>query len=208
MDRVPAANDLSFRVGFTGHSGHLRIEPLPPVERPSPLHSLPDFILPPAFPKETPETIKEHIKEKYLLPRLDEDAFSPQKAGRQWEFDWFDRAEIHLEPSIPRAVIVPSWQMPSKRKEYKSELDRWEPESVEVDVSELTVGAEDSGALPRIVGPAKDFVRGSINNRPFRPGGLDKTDSLDKILPDGACNALRLMGVHKSFPQALEMDWI
>ncbi|KAL0389106.1 UNVERIFIED_CONTAM: DExH-box ATP-dependent RNA helicase DExH11 [Sesamum calycinum] len=188
MDRVPAANDLSFRVGFTGHSGHLRIEPLPPVERPSPLHSLPDFILPPAFPKETPETIKEHIKEQYLLPRLDEDAFSPQKAGRQWEFDWFDRAEIHLEPSIPRAVIVPSWQMPSKRKEHKSELDRWEPESVEVDVSELTVGAEDSGALPRIVGPAKDFVRGSINNRPFRPGGLDKTDSLDKILPDGACN--------------------
>ncbi|KAL0458826.1 UNVERIFIED_CONTAM: DExH-box ATP-dependent RNA helicase DExH11 [Sesamum latifolium] len=188
MDRVPAANDLSFRVGFTGHSGHLRIEPLPPVERPSPLHSLPDFILPPAFPKETPETIKEHIKEKYLLPRLDEDAFSPQKAGRQWEFDWFDRAEIQLEPSIPRTVIVPSWQMPSKRKEHKSDLDRWEPESVEVDVSELTVGAEDSGALPRIVGPAKDFVRGSINNRPFRPGGLDKTDSLEKILPDGACN--------------------
>lgn len=57
-----------------------------------------------------------------------------------------------------------------------------------MDVSELTVGAEDSGALPRIVGPAKDFVRGSINNRPFRPGGLDKTDSLEKILPDGACN--------------------
>ncbi|KAL2238417.1 DExH-box ATP-dependent RNA helicase DExH11 [Sesamum indicum] len=188
MDRVPAANDLSFRVGFTGHSGHLRIEPLPPVERPSPLHSLPDFILPPAFPKETPETIKEHIKEKYLLPRLDEDAFSPQKAGRQWEFDWFDRAEIQLEPSIPRTVIVPSWQMPSKRNKYKSALDRWEPESVEVDVSELTVGAEDSGALPRIVGPAKDFVRGSINNRPFRPGGLGKTDSLEKILPDGACN--------------------
>lgn len=42
--------------------------------------------------------------------------------------------------------------------------------------------------MPRIVGPAKDFVRGSINNRPFHPGGLDNTDSLGKILPDGACN--------------------
>lgn len=45
MDRVPAAEELSFRVGFTGHSGHLRIEPLPPVERPNPLDSLPDFVL-------------------------------------------------------------------------------------------------------------------------------------------------------------------
>ncbi|KAI3450303.1 hypothetical protein Pfo_006968 [Paulownia fortunei] len=188
MDRVTAANELSFRVGFTGHSGHLRIEPLPPVERPNPLHSLPDFILPPAFPKETPEMIKEYIKEKYLLPRLDENVFSPQNAGRQWEFDWFDRAEIQLEPSMMRSVVVPSWEMPFRRKEHESELERWEPESVEVDVSELTIGAKDSGALPRIVGPAKDFVRGSINNRPFRPGGLDNADSLGKILPDGACN--------------------
>lgn len=50
------------------------------------------------------------------------------------------------------------------------------------------IGAQDSGALPRIVGPAKDFVRGSINNRPFRPGGLNNDDSLGKIHPDGACN--------------------
>ncbi|KAG8387912.1 hypothetical protein BUALT_Bualt02G0070700 [Buddleja alternifolia] len=188
MDRIPAANELSFRVGFTGHGGHLRIEPLPPVDRPNPLHSLPDFILPPAFPKETPETIKEYVKEKYLLPRLDEDVFSPQNAGRQWEFDWFDRAEIQLEPSAPRSVVVPSWEMPFRRKERQSMTKRWEPESVEADVSELTIGAEDSGALPRIVGPAKDYVRGSINNRPFRPGGLDNADSLGKILPAGACN--------------------
>lgn len=58
----------------------------------------------------------------------------------------------------------------------------------QVDISELVIGSQDSGALPRIVGPAKDFVRGSINNRPFRPGGLDNTDSLGKIHPDGACN--------------------
>lgn len=42
--------------------------------------------------------------------------------------------------------------------------------------------------MPRIVGPAKDFVRGSINNRPFWPGGLDNGDSLVKIHPEGACN--------------------
>lgn len=188
MDRVPAANGLSFRVGFTGYSGHLRIEPLPPVERPNPLHSLPDFIPPPAFPLETPETIKEYIKEKHLLPRLDEDVFSPENAGRQWEFDWFDRAKTELEPSFPRSAVVPTWEMPFRRKNHGPVDERWEPNSVEVDVSELTVGAKDSGALPRIVGPAKDFVRGSINNRPFHPGGLDNTDSLGKILPDGACN--------------------
>ncbi|XP_057789862.1 DExH-box ATP-dependent RNA helicase DExH11 isoform X2 [Salvia miltiorrhiza] len=188
MDRVPAANGLSFRVGFTGHSGHLTVEPLPPVDRPNRLHDLPDFILPPAFPEETPETIKEYVKEKYLLPRLDEDVFSPQNAGRQWEFDWFDRAEIQPEPSVRRSMIVPSWEIPFRRKKNESHLQRWEPQSVEVDISEMVTGSQDSGALPRIVGPAKDFVRGSINNRPFRPGGLDSTDSLGKIHPDGACN--------------------
>ncbi|KAK4492081.1 hypothetical protein RD792_002878 [Penstemon davidsonii] len=188
MDRVPAANELSFRVGFTGHSGHLRIEPLPPVERPTPLDYLPDFILPPAFPKETPETIKEYIKDKYLLPRLDEDVFAPQNAGKQWDFDWFDRAKIIPDPSLPRSVVVPQWEMPSRRKKRGSGSERWEPQSAEVDVSELIIGAEGSGALPRIVGPAKDFVRGSISNRPFRPGGLDNGDSLGKIFPDAACN--------------------
>ncbi|KAL8548922.1 hypothetical protein ACS0TY_007977 [Phlomoides rotata] len=188
MDRLHASNELSFRVGFTGHSGHLTVEPLPPVERPNLLHSLPDFILPPAFPEETPETIKEYVKDKYLRPRLDEDVFSPQNAGRQWDFDWFERAEIQPESSIPRSVIVPSWEMPFRRKKHESELQMWEPESVEVDVSELTTGAPDSGALPRIVGPVKDFVRGSLNSRPFHPGGLDNTESIGKIHPIGACN--------------------
>lgn len=49
-------------------------------------------------------------------------------------------------------------------------------------------GAQDSGPLPRMAGPAKDFVRGSINNRPFRPGGLDDSQSLERILPIGASN--------------------
>lgn len=42
------------------------------------------------------------------------------------------------------------------------------------------------GALPQITGPPKDFVRGSVNNRPFRPGGLDGSSSLGRALPDGA----------------------
>lgn len=49
-------------------------------------------------------------------------------------------------------------------------------------------GAEESGPLPRTSGPAKDFVRGSINNRPFRPGGLDDSQGLDRTLPEGASN--------------------
>ena len=57
-----------------------------------------------------------------------------------------------------------------------------------MDVSELTVGAQESGSLPRMSGPAKDFVRGSINNRPFRPGGLDDSQSLERVLPEGASN--------------------
>lgn len=57
-----------------------------------------------------------------------------------------------------------------------------------MDVSELIVGAQESGSLPRVAGPAKDFVRGSINNRPFRPGGLDDSKSLERVLPDGASN--------------------
>ena len=57
-----------------------------------------------------------------------------------------------------------------------------------MDVSELIVGGEASCSFPRTFGgTAKDFVRGSINNRPFRPGGLED-QSLDRILPDGASN--------------------
>lgn len=53
-------------------------------------------------------------------------------------------------------------------------------------VSDLSSGAVESGPLPRT--SAKDFVRGSINNRPFRPGGLDDSQSLERILPPGATN--------------------
>lgn len=39
-----------------------------------------------------------------------------------------------------------------------------------------------------MAGPAKDFVRGSISNRPFCPGGLDDSQSLERTLPEGASN--------------------
>lgn len=188
MDRIEAGKEMSFRVGFTGHSGHLTIEPLPPVQRSTPINSLPDFILPPAFPRETPESIKEYIKETYLLPRLDPDEFSAEKAGKQWEFDWFDRAKIPLDPSFPRSVVIPTWELPFRRTKRSSGNDIWEPRSEQVDILELTAGAEDSDVLPRIVGPAKDFVKGSLSSRPFRPGGLEDSHSLGRILPDGAAN--------------------
>ncbi|XAR60694.1 RNA helicase [Bertholletia excelsa] len=50
------------------------------------------------------------------------------------------------------------------------------------------VGGEDPGGLPRMTGPAKDFVKGSINNRPFHPGGLDNSQAFERSLPVGASN--------------------
>jgi antiviral helicase SKI2 len=35
---------------------------------------------------------------------------------------------------------------------------------------------EDVGGLNKLPGPAKDFVRGSLNNRPFRPGGVQSSN--------------------------------
>ncbi|KAL8159336.1 hypothetical protein V2J09_000873 [Rumex salicifolius] len=186
MDRVPASNELSFGVRVSGHSGHLCLEPLPPVEGDHPLRHLPGFVLPPAFPQESADTIKVYITDKYLLPRLDEDEFATDKAGRIWEFNWFDKVKIPLEPSLPRSSVVPSWDLPFRRSREQSLQGKWEPESMQVGISEIAVGEDDSAALPRITGPAKDFVRGSINNRPFRPGGLDASQSLSKAVPDGA----------------------
>ncbi|KAK7333272.1 hypothetical protein VNO80_30037 [Phaseolus coccineus] len=186
MDPIYAANELAFRVGFSGHSGHLRLEPLTTPERHNPLRSIPDFIPPPAFPSETPESIKKYIEETYLQPRLDPDEFSPEKVGRQWEFDWFDRAEVPLEPSLPRTMVIPVWEPPFRRSNNGSVKGIWEPKFEEVDVSDLKLGADESGPLPRTSG--KDFVRGSINSRPFRPGGLDDSRSIERILPEGASN--------------------
>ncbi|CAN1232070.1 DExH-box ATP-dependent RNA helicase DExH11 [Linum grandiflorum] len=186
MNRIYATDELACRVGFSGHSGHLRVEPITTFERDDPIKSLPDFVIPPAFPEETYESIKEHIEERYLLPRLDEDAFSAQVDGRQWGFDWFERAKVPLDPSLPRSVVLPTWELPFRRKHKVYGQGIWEPDSVEVDVSELTVRDQEYGSLPRMHGSAKDFVRGSAHNRPFRPGGLDDGHSLERIIPDAA----------------------
>lgn len=67
----------------------------------------------------------------------------------------------------------------------------WDPESVQMEMGEV-FGSGTEGLAPRMPGPAKDFVRGSINNRPFRPGGLldDNAEvaALDKAFPEGARN--------------------
>lgn len=187
MDRITAANELAFRVGFSGHSGHLRLEPLPPVERSNPLKSVPDFILPSALLRETPESVKKRLEETYLEPKLDPDEFSVENSGRQWDFDWFDRAKVPLEPSAPRSVVVPAWELPFRRSKKETSSGIWDPASVEVDVAELLEVAQDSGTTPRMPGPAKDFVRGSVNNRPFYPGGLVDSPA-GRSVPEGAQN--------------------
>ncbi|KAI3857454.1 hypothetical protein MKW92_033091 [Papaver armeniacum] len=196
MDRI--GNEFPFRIGLTGHSGHLRLEPLPPVERSNPIKSLPDLILPPALAPLTQESINKFLEDKYLTPKLDSKEFAPDKCGRQWDFDWFDKAEIPLEPSLPRTVIVPKWELPYRRK--KNEKGIWIPESVEVPILEVMEGAQDSGDAPRMPGPAKDFVRGSISNRPFRPGGLTESQSSGRILPEGVSSGDWLSEILKGGP--------
>lgn len=83
---------------------------------------------PPAFAKESKESIKEHIEEKYLLPRLEPQQFSSENAENQWDFDWFARVKVPLQPSLPRSVLVPTWELPFRRQKN----GRWEPKSVEV----------------------------------------------------------------------------
>lgn len=187
MDRITAGNELAFKIGFSGHSGHLRMEPLHAVESSHPLKFIPDLILPPAFLPETKETVKKHLEDTYLCPALDSVEFSAEKAGRMWEFDWFDRAKIPLEPSLPRSIVAPAWELPFRRSKREDHQEQWDLKSLEIDVVELMEGAQDSSILPRMPGPAKDFVRGSINNRPFHPGGLDNSQ-LERTFPEGAQN--------------------
>ncbi|KAJ0248349.1 DExH-box ATP-dependent RNA helicase DExH11 [Hirschfeldia incana] len=214
MNRFEAANELAFRVGFSGHGGHLRVEPLYTAESDGAVSSLPDFVSPPAFAKETKESIKEHIEEKYILPRLEPEQFSAENAENQWDFDWFARVKVPLQPSLPRSVVVPTWELPFRRQKLDTENGGWEPKSVEVDLSEQMYGDQDSGFFPRMVGPPKDFLRGSANNRPFRPGGLEDSQSSERILPDGVCdgqwvqellNGGPAQNVPPSFKQSLDL---
>lgn len=74
------------------------------------------------------------------------------------------------------------WELPFRRAEI------WDPSSVEIDVAELMGGAQGATSTSRMPGPAKDFVRGGTNSRPFCPGGLGDSQSSDRILPEGARN--------------------
>lgn len=67
-----------------------------------------------------------------------------------------------------------------------------------MNVSDMTSGAQESGPLPRT--SAKDFVRGSINNRPFRPGGLDDSQGLERTLPPGASNGEWVLEIFNGGP--------
>ncbi|KAJ4781291.1 ATP-dependent RNA helicase [Rhynchospora pubera] len=169
MEKIKCSNDeVSFGVGFCGHSGHLRLQPF---SSSSPSY-LPDFVLPPAFPQETTESVKEYLEENYLTPELNH--LEPHTSGKLWDFEWFEKANIPLEPSAPRHVIAPSWELPFRRSS-----PNWKPASTQIQVEELMEGAqEDVGGLNRMPGPAKDFVRGGLNNRPFRPGGFQSSSHL------------------------------
>lgn len=207
MDRLFAANEFPFRVGFTGHSGHLRVEPLPPVERRTPLRSLPDLVLPPAFEPETPETILKNVESEYLMPALDHNDFHPDKCGRQWDFDWFDKAVLHLEPSLPRLTVVPVWEAPYRRdrkedpwKDGKGEeavvsqdadnkySSTWIPKSLQIEVRDMGARAQESSSILRHPGPPEDFVSGSTSSRPFRPGGFEDAQTSERNIPKGSLN--------------------
>ncbi|XP_074585341.1 DExH-box ATP-dependent RNA helicase DExH11-like isoform X2 [Curcuma longa] len=127
--------------------------------------------------------MREIIEENYLHPEVDLDEFSVQNSGRWWHYDWFDRAKIQLEPSEPRFIVASMWELPFRRSKNSG---IWNPHSVEVDITLLMEGAQELGSIPRMPGPPKEFVRGSTNNRPFRPGGLKGSQALQRNLPDGA----------------------
>jgi antiviral helicase SKI2 len=134
--------------------------------------------------------VKEYLEANYLKPEL----HLPTAAdgGRVWDVDWFDLARPPLEPSAPRTMLAPAWEPPFRRgRRPASESQVWDPESVQLEMSEVFDSG--TGGMPsRMPGPAKDFVRGSTNSRPFRPGGLlddaAEAAALENAFPEGARN--------------------
>lgn len=214
MDDLTAspASELPFRISFSGHGGHLRLDPTP--HPPSPI---PDFVLPPAYPPESPASVKEYLEANYLNPEL----YIPTAASdaRVWDVDWFDMARPPLEPSAPRTMLVPAWEPPFRRRPSASseEPQVWDPKSVQMEMSQV-FDSGTGGMVPRMPGPAKDFVRGRVNSRPFRPGGLQddaaEAAALEKAFPEGARNGdwvRELMGggpaliAPPGFPKGLDL---
>lgn len=137
--------------------------------------------------------MKEYLERNYLDPELH--LPTAADSGRVWDVDWFALARPPLEPSAPRTTLAPAWAPPFRRGRQKlqsaPESQVWDPESVQMEMGDV-FDSGTGGITPRMPGPAKDFVRGSINNRPFRPGGLlDDTAeaaALEKAFPEGARN--------------------
>lgn len=137
--------------------------------------------------------MKEYLEANYLNPEL----HLPTAAdgARVWDVDWFDLARPPLEPSAPRTMLAPAWEPPFRRgrrqSQPASQSQVWDPESVQLEMSEVFDSG--TGGMPsRMPGPAKDFVRGSMNSRPFRPGGLQddaaEASASEKAFPEGARN--------------------
>ncbi|MCO5614574.1 hypothetical protein L7F22_068857 [Adiantum nelumboides] len=180
--------ELPFRLCLSGHSGHLLVKPLPPVRKETPLSSLPDFVLPPALPKETPESIRESIEHKYLVPSLDHEEDRADRCGKVWDFDWLDEGASILKPTIPRSVVMPVWEPPYRRTKQlanasQTSMDdclKWIPDFQEVEAARYDEASHNSSSVLRKPGPPEDFVRGSTSNHPFLPGGFDVSISFDK----------------------------
>ncbi|KAF9606268.1 hypothetical protein IFM89_024089 [Coptis chinensis] len=96
--------------------------------------------------------VKVNTRSRVLL-LLDKDEFSVEKSGRQWDFDWFDMAKVHLEPTLPRTVIVPEYELPFKRPKD------WEPRSMEINAINATTEA---ACLILSVGRDREEPKGKV----------------------------------------------
>ncbi|KAJ7561237.1 hypothetical protein O6H91_03G020200 [Diphasiastrum complanatum] len=194
--------ELPFRLSLTGYSGHLRVEPLPPVTREAPVGFFPDLILPPALPADTPDSLLRKIEDEYITPCLDDEVHDVANCGKTWDFEWFGSSVPYLEPSVPQTTLVPVWIPPHRRSKQKKEKfvgsieatnitdanTMWIPDFEEVEAPHSTEGAHNSSSLLRRPGPPEDFVRGSTSNQPFLPGGSDLSHKAEKYIPEGALN--------------------
>ncbi|KAL3685939.1 hypothetical protein R1sor_003961 [Riccia sorocarpa] len=200
--------ELPFKVGWTGYSGHLWVEPTSNGCKKSSVSELPDFILPPPFPRETPDSIRKRIENEYLSPSLDDELDSASNCGKSWDFDWYGDGVRRLDPSQPQVAVVPVYEPPFRRANrlvtkrnillentppsseslQKSPKDPWIPGYEEVQVIQAAEGAHNSSSVLRKPGPPDHFVKGSSGNQPFLPGGFDLSQTSERYIPEGALN--------------------
>ncbi|KAG6547499.1 hypothetical protein Mapa_010947 [Marchantia paleacea] len=211
--------ELPFRIGWTGYSGHLWVEPRSSTSQNSPLNDLPDLILPPPFPAETPELIRKKIEDEYLSVSLDDELDSVANSGKSWDFDWYGEGLRRLDPSQPQVAVVPVYEPPFRRlnrKGFKMGIDStqppnetssqtnlndpWIPGYEQVEVIQSSEGAHNSSSVLRRPGPPDHFVKGSSGNQPFLPGGFDFSQTSERYVPTGAVNGEWLVEVLQGGP--------